>query len=77
MYFRVRGYEPRGWEFESLRARQINGISNDTNSVLSQVNRQNLDLSRHRSPIGERNTGEGCVYQGCYLLLAWSDSCLS
>ncbi|SVA71614.1 uncharacterized protein METZ01_LOCUS124468, partial [marine metagenome] len=26
MYFRVRGYEPRGWEFEILRARQINGI---------------------------------------------------
>jgi len=71
------GYEPRGGEFESLRVRQINGISNDTNSVLSQVDRQNLVLSRHRSPIGELNTGEGCVYQGCYLLLAWSDSCLS
>jgi len=64
--FWVRGYEPRGWEFESLWARhKINGLSNCTNSVLSQVNGQNLDISRHRSQIGERSTGEGC-----YLMLA-------
>jgi len=38
----VRGYEPRGREFESLRARhKINGLSNCTSSVLSQVNGQN------------------------------------
>ena len=37
MRFRIRGYEPRGRGFESLRARQIEGINNDTNSVLSQV----------------------------------------
>jgi len=33
----MRGYEPRGGEFESLRALQIDGINNDTNSMLSQV----------------------------------------
>jgi len=69
--FRVRGYEPRGREFESLRARhKINGLSNCANSVLSQVNGQNLDISRYRNPIGEQSTGESCVHQGCYLMLA-------
>ena len=67
----MRGYEPRGWEFEILRVRhKNNGLSNCTNSVLSQVNGQNLDISRYRSPIGEWNAGEGCAYQGCYLMLA-------
>ena len=36
---RVRGYEPRGREFESLRARhKINDLGNHTMSALSQIN---------------------------------------
>ena len=72
----MRGYEPRGRGFESLRARQIEGINNDTNSVLSQV----TDKTQNYQDIVVQLVNEtpgGCVYQGCYLLLAWSDSCLS